>query len=403
MSRTLNKLNSSTIRGAKPKTKSYKLADGGGLYLEVAPTGSKYWRMKYRFNGKEKRLSIGVYGSNNGGVTLADAREARDRAKILLAQQVDPSSAKKLKRTLGEEVGATTFKVVAKEWLTDVHQHNVVPSHFTRNERRLEIYAYSQIGDSPIAEIKAPQVLACLRKIEDGGNLETAKRVKTLFSQIFRYAVSIGKAERDVTFDLKGSLKAAKPKHYPALITPSEVSVLLRAIDTYGGHITTLAALKLSALLFVRPGELRQAKWQDIDFEDCSWSFIASKTHTPHLVPLPKQAMEILHQLKALTGTCEYVIPSVRSDKRPMSNNTIRSALHTMDFKGRMTPHGFRAMARTMLAERLEVPDHYIEQQLAHSVKDTNGRAYNRTQFLEQRREMMQQWADYLDELRHLN
>ncbi len=400
MPRTLNKLNVSLIRSAKPKLKPYKLSDGGGLYIEIAPNGSKYWRLKYRYAGKEKRLSIGVFSTSNGGVSLAEARTERDKAKKLLAENIDPSSKKKLSRLTSSIKHESTFKSIAEEWLEKLHKHNVVHSHYERNKRRLELYVYPFIGDSPIADITPPQILFCLRKIEDKGHVETAKRVKTLCSQVLRYGVSVGKVERDITSDLRGALKTPQTTHYPALISPEEASSLLKAIDAYQGTYTTVAALKLSALLFVRPGELRSAKWKDIDLENGYWSFIASKTGTPHIVPLSRQAVAIFVELRKIHISSDFVFPSIRSSDRPMSNNTLRTALHTMDFKDRMTPHGFRAMARTMLAERLDQPDYYIEQQLAHSVKDTNGRAYNRTQFLSQRTSMMQKWADYLDELK---
>ncbi|QJQ95429.1 MULTISPECIES: integrase arm-type DNA-binding domain-containing protein [Halomonadaceae] len=396
MSRQINKLSATAVRNAKPRDKTFKLADGGGLYLEVAPTGSRYWRLKYRLAGKEKRLAIGVYPE----VSLVEARAARDEAKRQLAQGIDPSSTKRIIKQLGEHAASNTFEAVATEWLEQVHQHDVVPEHYQRNKRRLERDAYPLLGKRPISEITPPELLGCLRRIEERGHIETAHRVKTLCGQVFRYGISTGRVERDPTPDLRGALRPSKTKHYAALTDPKEVAELLRAIDGYGGQPTTIAALKLAPLVFTRPGELRQARWANIGLEEATWTFEASKTGQPLIVPLPYQAVAILRELHGLTGRTEYVFPGIRSSKRPMSNATIKAALDRMGFKGEMTAHGFRAMARTILAERLNYPEHYIEQQLAHAVKDSNGRAYNRTKYLDQRREMLQSWADYLDALR---
>jgi len=396
MSRQINKLSATAVKTAKPKDKTIRMADGGGLYLEIRPTGSKYWRMKYRHGGKEKLLAIGTYPD----VTLADARKARDKAKEQLAEGVDPSMAKQLERQLGQQVAANTFQLVAQEWLERVHQHDVVPDHYQRNRRRLERDAFPVLGKRPLSEITAAELLTCLRRIEERGHVETAHRVKTLCGQVFRYGISTGRAERDPTPDLRGALRPSKTKNHPALTDPKEVAELLRAIDGYGGLPVTIAALKLAPLVFTRPGELRHARWADIDLEDATWSFVASKTDEPLIVPLPTQAVEILRDLYGLTGRSEFVFPGARSNKRPMSNVALKAALDRMGFKNKMTVHGFRAMARTILAERLGYPENYIEQQLAHTVRDTNGRAYNRTQYLEQRREMLQSWANYLHELR---
>lgn len=396
MSRQTNKLTATAVKMAKPQTKSIKLADGAGLYLEVRPTGSKYWRMKYRFAGKEKLLSIGTYPA----VSLAAARQARDSAKQQLTEGTDPSMAKRLERILGQQVTANTFQLVAQEWLENVHKHDVVADHYQRNKRRLERDAFPILGKRPLSEITAAELLACLRRIESRGHIETAHRVKTLCGQVFRYGISTGRADRDPTPDLRGALRPNKSKHFAALTEPDEVAQLLRAIHGYGGQPVTIAALKLAPLVFTRPGELRQAKWADIDLENALWSFTATKTDHPLVIPLPSQAVEILNDLYGLTRHSEYVFPGARSHKRPMSNAAIKAALDRMGFKGQMTAHGFRAMARTILAERLNYPENYIEQQLAHAVKDSNGRAYNRTKYLEQRREMLQSWADYLDALR---
>lgn len=396
MSRQTNKLSATAVKMAKPRDKTFKITDGGGLYLEISPSGSKYWRMKYRHAGKEKRLAIGVYPE----VSLVAAREARENAKRQLTQGIDPSTAKRIARQQGEQTAGNTFKVVAVEWLEKVHQHEVVPEHYQRNKRRLERDTFPIIGNRPIAEITPPELLDCLRRIEARGHVETAHRVKTLCSQVFRYGIATGRVERDPIPDLRGALRPSKTKHYAALTDPKEVAELLRAIDGYGGQPTTIAALKLSPLVFTRPGELRQSKWGEISLEEGIWSFYPRKNAPPLIVPLPTQAIAILRDLHGLTGRTEFVFPGVRSSKRPMSNATIKAALDRMGFKGEMTAHGFRAMARTILAERLNYPENYIEQQLAHAVKDSNGRAYNRTTHLEQRREMLQTWANYLDALR---
>ncbi|GAA3895587.1 MULTISPECIES: tyrosine-type recombinase/integrase [Halomonadaceae] len=395
MSRQINKLTATAIKAAKPQEKIYRMPDGGGLYLEVAKTGSKYWRMKYRYGGKEKRLSIGVYPN----VSLASAREVRDDAKRQLAEDIDPSTAKRIAHQQGVDASANTFGAVGMEWLEQVHQHDVVPAHYMRNKRRLERDAFPIIGKRPLAKITPPELLDCLRRIEARGHIETAHRVKTLCGQIFRYGIATGRAERDPTPDLRDALRSSNTRHHAAITDPEEVAVLLRAIEGYGGQPATIAALKIAPLVFTRPGELRQAKWADFDLEKETWSFHVSKTGQPLIVPLPTQAVKILRDLHGLTGRSEFVFPGARSDQRPMSNATLKAALDRMGFKGEMTAHGFRAMARTILAEQLNFPEHIIEQQLAHTVKDANGRAYNRTKYLDQRREMLQAWADYLENL----
>lgn len=395
MSRQTNKLTVTAIKATKPKEKTFKMADGSGLYLEVSTTGSKYWRMKYRYGGKEKRLAIGVYPE----VSLASAREARDEAKRQLTQDIDPSMAKRIAHKQGVEASVNTFEAVALEWLEQIHQHKVVPAHYVRNKRRLERDAFPIIGKRPLDKITPPELLDCLRRIEARGHIDTAHRVKTLCGQVFQYGIGTGRAERDLTSDLRGALRPSKTKHHAAITDPEEVAGLLRAIEGYGGQPATIAALKLAPLVFTRPGELRQAKWVEINLDKATWSFHVSKTGQPLIVPLPTQAVKILRDLQGLTGRSEFVFPGARSHQRPMSNATLKAALDRMGFKGEMTAHGFRAMARTILAEQLNYPEHIIEHQLAHTVKDANGRAYNRTKYLDQRREMLQAWADYLDGL----
>ncbi|WP_447530105.1 tyrosine-type recombinase/integrase [Vreelandella sp. TE19] len=396
MANANNKLSATAVRNAKPREKTYRLADGGGMYLEVTPTGGTYWRMKYRFHGKEKRLAIGVYPA----VSLAGARTSRDEARKQLAQGLDPSTSKRVTKELGKAAAESTFKTVATEWLEHIHRHEVVADHYERNKSRLTRDAFPALGHRPITDITPPELLDCLRRIEKRGHLETAHRVKTLCGQVFRYAISTGRAERDLTPDLKGALRTPKTNHHAAITDPAALPPLLSAIDGYGGMPVTITALKLSPLVFVRPGELRQARWEDFDLDRGEWAFKPSKNADPLIVPLPHQAVTMLTELHRLTGRGEYVFPGARSSKRPMSNTTIKAALDRMGFKGEMTAHGFRAMARTILAERLGYPEQYIEQQLAHKVRDANGSAYNRTTHLEQRREMLQSWADYLDALR---
>lgn len=396
MARATNKLTATAVRNAKPREKAYRLADGGGMYLEVTPSGGTYWRLKYRFNGKEKRLALGVYPET----TLAQARQQREDARRQLAQGIDPSAARKAARRADKVAAANTLYAIAEEWLTDVHQPNVVADHYRHDRRRLELHVLPLLGSRPLAEISASELLDCLRKIEKQGKLETAKRVRTLVSLIFRYAIATERAERDPAADLKGALRTPAIKHHPAITDPEEAAGLMRAIAAYSGEPVTLAALKLSAMVFVRPGELRRAQWADVDLEAATWTFTASKDGPPLIVPLASQAVEVLTELHDLTGQGAYVLPGARSRARPMSENAITAALAAMGYKGRMTAHGFRAMARTILEERLNYPPAYIEQQLAHAVKDANGRAYNRTAHLEQRRAMLQAWADYLDALR---
>lgn len=396
MTRATNKLTATAVRNAKPQEKTYRLADGGGMYLEVTPAGGRYWRLKYRHAGKEKRLALGVYPA----ITLAQAREARDAARQLIAQGIDPSAARKTEERQRKVAAANTLRAIAMEWLEEVHKNKVVPDHYRHDRRRLEIHALPSLGGQTLTEINAADILECLRKIEKQGKLETAKRVRTLLSLVYRYAIATERADRDPAADLKGALRAPQVKHHAAITEPQEIAKLMRAIFAYNGELVTLSALKLSALVFVRPGELRQAEWAAVDLEAATWSFTASKNGPPLIVPLPTQAVEILVDLHALTGRGRYVFPGARSNGRPMSENAITAALAGMGYKGRMTAHGFRAMARTVLEERLGYPPAIIEQQLAHVVKDANGRAYNRTAHLDQRRVMLQAWADYLDALR---
>jgi integrase len=373
-----------------------RLYDAGGLYLEIAPAGGKWWRFKFRFAEKEKLLSLGVYPE----VTLAEARSKRDEARKLLHDGIDPSAHRKVLKVNRATLAANTLKAIAEEWLARF-ESTWAPSHTRGVKRRLQNDAYPWIGSRPIAEISPPEVLAVLRRIEGRGRLETAHRVRIHLSMVFRFAIATGRAERDPTADLRGALPAAKAKHMAAVTDPAKLADLLRVIGKYDeGSPVVAAALKLAPLLFVRPGELRAAKWADIDLAKAEWRFTASKTGQAHIVPLAKQAIAILRDLRPLTGLCPYVFPSQRSRDRPMSDAAVNAALRRLDIaKETASGHGFRATARTLLDEVLGERVDLIEAQLAHAVRDPNGRAYNRTAFLPERKAMMQRWADYLGEL----
>ena len=387
-----------TILKAKPTDKPVRLFDGGGLYLEISPAGGKLWRLKYRFNGKEKRLALGIYPD----VSLARAREKRHEARSLLADGNDPSENRKAQKAARADRAANSFEVVAREWFAKF-KPNWVEAHSDKVIRRLERDMFPWIGAKPIADVGAPDLLACLRRIENRGTVETAHRALQSCGQIFRYAVATGRAPRDPTGDLRGALSTVKGTHLASITEPTAVGGLLRACDAYQGSFVTKCALRLAPLVFVRPGELRNAEWAEINLERAEWNIPAErmKMRERHLVPLSTQAVAILRELQVVTGEGRYVFPGARTYGRPMSDNAILAALRRMGFaKDEMSGHGFRAMARTILDEVLGVRPDFIEHQLAHAVRDPNGRAYNRTAHLAERRKMMQQWADYLDKLK---
>ncbi len=392
-----NKLTDPAIRNAKPKAKPYKLSDGDGMYLEVAPNGGKLWRIKYRFGGKEKRISFGKYDD----VPLTTARVLRTEARTLLAQGIYPSTQRKADKAAEATKHANSFQAVATEWFAK-KSPAWAPSHADRLLRRLERDIFPVIGAMPISDITPPILLGAVRKIEARGVGETAHRALRDCSQICRYAIATGRLTSDPARDLRGALSSVKAAHFPAVTEPRQAAPLIRAIYGYEGSLIVRSALRLAPLVFVRPGELRTAKWADIDLDAAEWRFLVTKTETQHVVPLSTQAVEILRTIKPVTGDGQYVFPSARGGNRPMSDNAILVALRTLGIgKDEMTGHGFRAMARTMLDEILgERPD-LIEHQLAHAVRDANGRAYNRTAHLSERRRMMQRWADYLDSLRN--
>lgn len=391
-------LSDTAIRKAKPADKTQRLFDGGGLYLEITPAGGKLWRQKYRFGGKEKRLAHGTYPE----VSLAEARDRRDNARRLLAAGTDPGEHRKAEKQAGEDRAANSFEAVAREWFGKFAP-NWAASHAGKIMGRLENDLFPWIGSRPVAEIKAPELLRCLRRIESRGALETAHRVLQNAGQVFRYAIATGRADRDPSTDLRGALAPWKPQHYPAPTDPKAVGELLRAIDGYTGGNVVKAMLRLAPLVFVRPGELRQAEWAEIDLEAAEWNIPAHKMkmREPHMVPLSRQAIEILTDLQPLTGNRAHVFPGGHDPRKPMSEAALNAALRRMGYdKTTMTAHGFRAIARTLLDEELGFRPDYIEHQLAHAVRDPNGRAYNRTAHLAARRKMMQAWADYLDRRR---
>lgn len=386
------------VRNANPGGKPLRLFDGGGLYLEVAPSGSKYWRLKYRYAGREKRLALGVYPET--GLKLA--RERRDNARRLLATGVDPSAARIAQKHSIKTAAANTFEPLAREWFA-THKSSWVASHAAKNWHRIEKNLLPWLGNRPVTEITAPELLAVLRRVESRGKLDTAHRSRQLASKVFRFAIASGRAERDPAQDLRGTLTPPPKRHLPAVTDPKQVGPLLMAIDAYVGTPVVMAALQLSPLVFVRPGELRKARWSEVDLEKGEWGIPAErmKMKEPHLVPLSSQALAILKGLQPVTARSEFVFPGARSLKKPMSENAINAALRYMGVDGEtMCGHGFRAMARTILDEVLNFRVDVIEHQLAHAVRDANGRAYNRTSHLDARRKMMQRWADYLDELR---
>jgi integrase len=386
------------IRAAKPSERPRKLFDGQGLYLEMSPSGGKWWRFKYRYAGKEKRLSFGTFPE----VSLIEAREKREEARKRLANDIDPGAHRKAAKLARVSAAANSFELVALEWV-QVKGRDWSDKYKTKMDWILGKNLFPWIGPRPIADITSPELLAVLRRIESRGAYETAKRTKQVAGLIFRYAVSVGHAQGDPTQSLRESLMVAAVRHRAAVTEPKEVGTLLRVLDTYKGSPVVRAALQLAPLLFVRPGELRQARWEEIDLGAAEWRIPGSrmKMKQDHIVPLATQAIEILRELYPLTGQFEFVFPGARSPRRPMSDNAVLSAMRRMDIaKETMSGHGFRAMARTILDEVLGCRVDLIEHQLAHAVKDVNGRAYNRTSHIPERRKMMQQWADYLDGLR---
>ena len=390
--RTQNKLSAKAVEAAKFEGRPRKLFDGNGLFLHVQ-AGGRYWRLKYRHNGAEKLLALGVYPA----VSLAAARVRRDEARTQLADGINPVEQRRAEKSAR---GTDTFEAVAREWLEN--QTKVLAAGTLRlTRRRFETWAFPIIGAQPMRALEPPELLRLLRRIEAKGKHETASRVRQRIGQVFRYAIATGRADRDPTADLKGALMPAATQHRAAITTPAEFGALLRAIDGYSGQPASRAALRLAPLTFVRPGELRMARWPEIDLEAAIWRIPSTrmKMKREHIVPLSRQAVAILRELHPVTSHRPYVFESVRPG-RPLSENTMNTALRTMGYSGdMMTPHGFRASASTLLHELGWAPE-VIELQLAHAQRSQVAAAYNRSARLEERRRMMQAWADYLDSLR---
>jgi len=390
-------LTDTAIRNAKPADKPVRLFDGGGLYLEIAPSGGKWWRLKYRFGGKEKRYSLGVYPE----VTLATARKKRDEAREKLAAGIDPGEAKKAEKRASLLAAAHSFEVVARGWM-DERKTTVEPAQHAKTLARMENDVFPWLGKRPIAEIDAPEILVVLKRVDGRGARFTAHRIRSEISRVFRYGIKEGHCKADPARDLVDAIPPAQTTHFASITEPEKVGEMLRAFDGFTGTFPVLCALKLAPMLFVRPGELRKAEWAQFDLDKGEWRYFVNKTKTDHLVPLAAQAVTILRELHALTGEGVYVFPGARDRNRPMSEAAINAALRRLGYDTRteITGHGFRAMARTILHEELEEKPEVIEHQLAHTVPDSLGRAYNRTKFIKARRSMMQQWADYLDKLK---
>jgi integrase len=391
-------LTDTVIRNAKPTGKPRRLFDGGGLYLELSPAGGKWWRLKYRFGGKEKRLSLGTYPETS----LKRARERRDEAREQLAAGIDPSQHRKARNAAKADRAANSFEIVAREWFAKFGP-TWVPSHGEKIIRRLEKDVFPWIGGRPIAEVTAPELLALLRRIESRGAIETAHRAMQNCGQVFRYAMATGRAERDPSADLRGALTPVREKHHASITDPKAIGELLRAIEGYRGSQVTKCALRLAPLVFVRPGELRKAEWTEFDLDAAEWRIPATrmKMREQHIVPLSIQAVAILRELHGLTGSSRYVFPGARTNGRPMSENAVLAALRRLGYsKDEMTGHGFRSMASTLLNEQGWHRD-AIERQLAHAERNAIRAAYNFAEHLPERRRMMQAWANYLDALGH--
>ncbi|PKO82672.1 MAG: integrase [Betaproteobacteria bacterium HGW-Betaproteobacteria-13] len=391
-------LTDTAIKALKPEPKARKHADEKGLFLLIQPTGSKLWRFKYRFGGKEKLIAFGTYPE----VGLKAARDKRDEARRLIASGTDPSEERKACKAARVDAVGNSFEAVAREWFSG-QSPGWAPSHADKILQRLEKDVFPWLGNKPIGELSAPDLLTAVRRIEARGALDTSHRALQNCGQIFRYAVATGRADRDPTRDLRGALPPRRTGHFAAITEPSEVGALLRAIDGFKGTLIVQSALKLGPLVFVRPGELRKVEWAEFNFDKAEWRIPAArmKGKQEHLVPLSLQAVAILKDLQPLTGKRKHVFAG-RDPKKPMSEAAVNAALRRMgyDTKTEHTGHGFRAMARTILHEELGFDRDVIEHQLAHRVSDPLGTAYNRTKFLKERKAMMQRWADYLDKLK---
>jgi integrase len=389
-------LTDTAIRNAKPSDKAYKLADEKGLFLLINPNGSRWWRLKFRVAGKEKLLSLGVYPD----VGLKDARQKRDDTRKMLAEGIDPGAQRKAQKAIRAERSANSFEVIAREWLAG-RSDAVTPGHAARILAIFENDVFPWMGGTAVAEVDAPLVLSVLRRIDERGARYTAHRAKQRISQVMRYAIATGRASRDPCPDLKGAIPSPRSGNFASITEPDKVAEMLRAFDAFRGTFVVKCALEIAPRVFVRPGELRKALWENFDLEKAEWRYLVTKTKTEHLVPLAAQVVGNLRELHALTGHGRYVFPG-RDPQKPMSETTVNAALRRLgyDTKTEITGHGFRAMARTILHEELHQKPEVIEHQLAHTVSDPLGTAYNRTKFLKERKAMMQLWSDYLDKLK---
>lgn len=402
----LRQLTAVAVRAAAPREKVYKLAAGGGLYLEVMPTGAKYWRWKYRMSGKERRIALGVFPE----VSLEDARRRRDEQKTFLRDGVDPLARRRSRKLSSSLALENSFEAIAREWL-QTKSGEWVDDHTSKVRVWLEQHVFPSIGRTPIDSIDAPELLAVLRKLVTRGTVDTAGRVRQTLSAVFRYAIATGRAKRDPAADLRGALPRAESRNFASITDPSEIGALMRAIDGFQGTPVVLAALKLAPMLFVRPGELRAAVWTEFDLDLAEWRIPASRRkllkfakqnpRSPaHVVPLSTQATAVLRELHCLTGAGALVFPGVRDRRRPMSDNTVNAALRRLGYtREELVGHGFRHMASTCLNELGWSPD-AIERQLSHRDRNEIRGTYNLATYLKERRRMMQAWSDYLDQLR---
>ncbi len=388
------------IKSSKPQLKAYKLADEKGMYLLVQPSGGKLWRLDYRFDGKRKTLALGSYPD----VTLSNSRDRRDEARKILAAGSDPSEIKKALKAGRKEQAANSFEVTARRW----HQKNAgkwSESYADKTIRMLERDVFPWIGSKPVADLEAPEFLSVARRVEKRGHIDTAHRAMQLCGQVMRFAVAEGLVRRDPTGDLRGALVPVESNHMPSVTEPARVGQILQMFEAFTGSFQVQCALKLAPMVFTRPGELRRAKWADINLDEAMWSIPAEvmKMREPHLVPLSTQAVEILKDLLPFSGHLEYVFPGGRDPKRPMSDAAVNAAMRRLgiDTQNELTGHGFRAMARTILHERLGYEPDVIEQQLAHKTPGPLGAAYARAKFIDKRIKMMQAWSEYLDKLRN--
>lgn len=393
-------LTDTAIRAIKPTSKTAKFFDGGGLYLEVAPSGGKWWRLKYRFQGKEKRISLGTYPT----IGLKEARERREDTKKILANGIDPSAQRQAIKVSTTSIDKNSFEVVTREWF-DKHVVNLAPSYSKKVRSLFERQIFPVLGAKPIAEVEPTDVLNAARHVEQTGAIETAHRLIQICGQVFRYAIATGRTKYDVSTGLHAALPKVNVKHMATLTDKKRIGQLLRAIDAYGGFFPVRCALKLAPLLFVRPGELQKAEWAEFDLPAAEWRLPASKMkmRQRHIVPLPRQALSVLTELQAYTGNGQFLFPSIRTTTKPIALESMLVAIRSMGFtQDEMTMHGFRGMASTLLNEMGYNRD-WIERQLAHGERDHVRAAYNYAEHLPERRRMMQEWADYLDELKAAN